>query len=396
MTRDTTPIYLVAFFVVMGLSIIVPALPLYARDLGASDIMIGGLIAGFGIARVIFDVPAGMFAEKISQRKVLQIGLGIIAVSSLGAALATSYWLLLAARILEGVGSALYVTTAATIITSSTELQKRGRVMSYYTAAILLGGTIGPAVGGVVTPIWGKNSPFLVYALLATIGMIISHYSLSGKDQEIPKEEKSDGFRIMLFERSVLLVSLATFAMAFLWTGLELTVVPIFAYDNLSLDSTSLGLVLTLSALANLFSTLVIGRLTDRFGRKAPMVAGYLASALSAYLLSTSMNLGDFLFYGIFYGLATGVWGQTSAWAADISPKERMGTMMGINRMMGDLGFVIGPLALGFLSGQRSGAKMEPYPFFATAALIAIVGILLVFARDPAKRKIEYVQSIPS
>jgi MFS family permease len=394
--RNITPLYLVAFFVVMGLSIIIPALPLYARDFGASDVMIGGLIAGFGIARVIFDVPAGMFAEKISQKKVLQIGLGIIAVSSLGAALATSYWLLLAARLLEGVGSALYVTTAATIITSSTELQKRGRVMSYYTAAILVGGTVGPAVGGVVTPIWGKNSPFLVYALLATIGMIVSHYSLSGKGQEIPREEKGTAFGTILAERSVLLVSLATFAMAFLWAGLELTVVPIFAYDNLSLDSTSLGLVLTFAALTNLVSTLAIGRLTDRFGRRAPMVGGYLASALSAYLLSTSMNLEDFLVYAMFYGLATGVWGQTSAWAADISPKEKIGTMMGINRMMGDLGFVIGPLALGYLAGQRIGPKMEPYPFFVTSALIAIVGVLLVFARDPAKKRIEYVQSVPS
>lgn len=381
------PIYLVAFFVVMGLSIIVPALPLYARDFGATDIMIGALIAGFGVARVVFDVPAGIFAERIDQKKVLQIGLAIIAVSSLGAALATNYWLLLSARVLEGVGSALYVTTAATIVSTSAELRSRGRVMSYYTAAILLGGTVGPAVGGFVTPIWGKNSPFLVYALLAAISMVISHFSLPSTKEQMHVKEKMD-FRILVSDRSLLLISVATFAMAFVWTGLELTVVPIFAYDNLGISPTSLGLALTSAALANLFSTLIVGRFSDRFGRKMPMITGYLTSAASAFLLAASSNLESFFLYMIVYGLATGVWGQTSAWAADIAPKERIGTVMGINRMMGDLGFVVGPLALGYLAGQRTGSMVEPYPFYVTALLVLIAGIMLIFARDPARVRV--------
>jgi DHA1 family multidrug resistance protein-like MFS transporter len=376
------PIYLVAFFVVMGLSIIVPALPLYARDFGATDIMIGALIAGFGVARVVFDIPAGIFAERISEKKVLQIGLAIITVSSVGAAIATNYWFLLAARVLEGIGSALYVTTAATIVSTATELRRRGRAISYYTAAILLGAIAGPAVGGIVIPLWGKNSPFLVYAALAAISMVISHSTVSSSKK--PPMEKID-FRI-LNDRSQLLISIATLAMAFMWTGLELTVVPIFAYDNLSISPTSLGLVLTSAALANLFSTLIIGRLSDRLGRKIPIVISYLMSAFAAFLLASSTNLETFFLYGLIYGLATGAWGQTSAWAADVGPKEKMGTVMGANRMMGDLGFVIGPLALGYLAGQRTGAYVEPYPFYVTALIICITGLLLVFAKDPAKK----------
>ncbi len=385
--HSIAPIYLVTFFVVMGLSIIVPALPLYARDLGASDIMIGALIAGFGVARVVFDIPAGIFAERMSQKKVLQIGLGIIAVSSIGAALAPNYWLLLAARIFEGIGSALYVTTAATMVSASTELGSRGKMMSYYTAAILLGTTVGPAVGGIVTPLWGKNSPFVVYAALTAISMLISHFTISNNQK--PHMQKHEiGFRILFSDRSQLLISAATFAMAFMWTGLELTVVPIFAYDNLNISPTSLGLVLASAALANLFSTIIIGRLSDRLGRKVPMVTSYLLSAFAAFLLASSANLETFFLYALIYGLATGAWGQTSAWAADVGPKERMGTVMGANRMMGDLGFVIGPLALGYLAGQRTGAYVEAYPFYVTALIVLITGIMLVFARDPAKAKL--------
>lgn len=383
-SKGIASIYLVAFFVVMGLSIIVPAFPLYARDFGASDIMIGGLIAGFGIARVFSDVPAGMLTERIGQKKILQAGLFIIAISSFGAAFVTNYWLLLAARILEGIGSALYVTTATTIISSSVEVARRGRVMSYYTAAILLGGTAGPAVGGLVTPLYGKNSPFLAYSLLAFVSMVISHFSLSSREEK-PERETALDFRILVTERSVLLISLATFAMAFLWTGLELTVIPIFAYDNLALTPTSLGFVLTLSALTNLVSTLIMGSTTDRFGRRLPMVVGYLASALSAALFVASTDFISFLGFAAIYGFSTGVWGQTSAWAADMAPKEKIGTMLGVNRMMGDLGFVFGPLVLGFLAGQRIGTKMEPYPFYITAALIFVTGILLLFAKDPAR-----------
>jgi len=118
------------------------------------------------------------------------------------------------------------------------------------------------------------------------------------------------------------------------------------------------------------------------------MVASYLLSAFAAFLLASSANLETFFVYALIYGLATGAWGQTSAWAADVGPKERMGTVMGANRMMGDLGFVIGPLALGYLAGQRTGAYVEPYPFYVTALIVLITGIMLVFARDPAKAKL--------
>ena len=57
-------LYSVVFCVATGLSIITPALSLYARDFGATNFMIGGLIAGFGIARVFVNLTAGMFEDK--------------------------------------------------------------------------------------------------------------------------------------------------------------------------------------------------------------------------------------------------------------------------------------------------------------------------------------------
>ena len=375
------------FFVAMGLSIIIPTIPIFARDFGATDLMIGALIAGFGVARVVFDLPVGLIAERFNHKKLLQIGLLIIVISSVGAAFATNYWLLLTARILEGIGSAFYMITSTTMLNSVVSPKNRGKALSYYTAALLLGPSVGPIIGGIVMTTYGARAPFLFYAGFVGIGMILAHLMLRDYSQKQIKEKRTLNFMGLLRDRSVILVSLATFALAFMWTGLELTVIPIFAYDNLLLNPTGLGMALSLAAGANFLTTLIAGYATDRLGRKIPIVIGLFAAASVALLVSLADSFGTFALFMFFYGAATGVWGQTAAWAADLAPENKMGTMMGINRTMGDIGFVIGPLLLGYLAGIGNTDFVGPAPFYVTSAIMALVGLLVIFARDPVRMK---------
>ena len=74
-------LYSVVFCVATGLSIIIPALSLYAREFGATNFMIGGLIAGFGLARVFVNLPAGIFADRYDQKQLMQFGLAIVIIS---------------------------------------------------------------------------------------------------------------------------------------------------------------------------------------------------------------------------------------------------------------------------------------------------------------------------
>ncbi len=95
----------VAFLVLMGLTLITPALPSYPQEFGATATMVGLLISGFALARVVVNIPAGIWGDRRGHRRVMSYGLLIIGVSSFLAGFAFNYWALLAARVAEGAGS---------------------------------------------------------------------------------------------------------------------------------------------------------------------------------------------------------------------------------------------------------------------------------------------------
>src|SRR4051812_25492038 len=89
---------LVSLVVMMGSSMVTPSLTLYAQeDLGANEFLVGAVIAGFAIGRLVFDIPAGILADRLGLSRTMIFGLGILVGSSVLAGFAASYWVLLSA-----------------------------------------------------------------------------------------------------------------------------------------------------------------------------------------------------------------------------------------------------------------------------------------------------------
>ena len=71
-------------------------------------------------------------------------------------------------------------------------------------------------------------------------------------------------------------------------------------------------------------------------------------------------------------------------WTADLSDKKHLGSFLGFNRTMGDLGFVVGPIALGYLASSYSVNNISLLPFYFDSLVLIIIAIAIVFAKDPA------------
>jgi MFS family permease len=380
---------LVSGFVILGVSIISPVLPQYALSFSIPVALIGWAISAFALARMLMDVPAGFLGDRFSRKGTMIAGLILIIFSSFGAGIATSYPLLILARIVEGAGSALYITSATTWVAQISVGESRGRYMSLYSGLIFAGTAFGPAIGGFSAAHFGLRAPFYIYAAFALLGLLATiplkepAGGSSGNRSEIQLRDVPKA----LLNGPFLLVNFSVFALFFLRIGVRSTLVPLYASLNLGLSEDKIGLGLTVAAVATSLLTFPSGWLSDKVGRKIPIMSCLILSAISVLLVPLQNSLGGLFGVLALYGIATGLQGSIAAWPADIAPKDKLGTYMGVYRVIGDTGMVIGPIAVTYVAEYSGQSTITFAPFIIPAALAILAAILIIWARDPARKR---------
>jgi MFS family permease len=379
---------LVSGFVILGVSIVSPILPQYALSFDIPVALVGWAISAFALARLVTDIPAGFLADRFGRKKVMISGLVLVIVASVAAGIATTYGWLIVSRIVAGLGSALYMTSATTWVAQVSAGSARGRYMSLYTGLVFAGTAFGPTIGGYVAARFGLNAPFFAYALFALAGLIATLPMKETADsaQATRSEMHISDIVRLLSNRSFMLVNCAVLAVFFLRIGVRSTLVPLYADLNLGLPPDSIGIILTVAAVTTAIITFPAGRLSDRVGRKGPMMACLFLSAIVSVLIPFQKSQASLTGIMALYGLATGLQGSIAAWPADLAPKERLGTSMGVYRVMGDAGMVLGPIAATYIADYTGDLTVTLTPFLVPAIVTTIVGLLLIKAKDPAAR----------
>jgi MFS family permease len=381
----------------MGIGLVSPILPQYARTFGVSITMVGLLITAFGVARIIVDIPAGRLTNSVGRRPVLIVGPLILAAGSVGCGLAGSYWMLLGFRFIQGIGSAMYTTAAMVMLADISTPANRGRVMSFYQGSLLLGAGLGPTVGGFIAEYFGLAAPFFAFALFALLASLWAylrlaetHPALSAQtvavvaDNPVPLPAASPrGLMVLLRDLNFLLISMITFGIFFMRNGAQNQILPLLGADRLGLSEGQIGLALTLVAIIQFITIFAAGSLSDRFGRKVVITTGCVIAAASLLMLMQSYSYWFFLLSCLVMGMGIGISGPTpSAYVADIIPRENYSTGMGAYRAISDLGFVIGPVLLGWLADVRGfGFSL----LFNSLFLFLGVLIFQFMAKEPAR-----------
>jgi MFS transporter, DHA1 family, multidrug resistance protein len=380
----------VAFFVMMGSTIISPVLPLYALTFDVSMAMVGGLISGFGVSRLLMDIPSGIIASKVGMKRFMLIGVGIVAIGALTSGSAMSYWMLMAGRFIEGIGSAIYSTTAYTCVGLNAPREERGKYMSFYLGLLLLGTVSGPAIGGLVADLLGLRAPFYLYAASALFSFLLIWLGISGTLREAMDYDRkrfclSDLFTL-LKNYTLLSINLSAFSIFFVRIGVIATLLPIFGAFNLGLNELTIGLLLTVSALFNFFTMLIAGPLTDRLGRKPFMLISLLLTGVFVMLIPLAWDAVSLMAVMIGLGLALGLSGPIMAWITDVTEENQLGTAMGLFRTMSDAGFVVGPISLTLLAGA-TGQPLDSIPFVFASFIIIASGMMILRGRDVGRER---------
>ncbi|MBD3408265.1 MAG: MFS transporter [Candidatus Lokiarchaeota archaeon] len=391
----------VTFLVLLGLSMVAPILPEYAESFDVSYTLVGFVISSFAIARVFIDIPAGLLSYKYNKKRIMISGLILIAVSSVLAGWAPIYEVLIFARIIEGAGSALYVTAATVYLAQIASKKERGKWMSLYMGLLLLGSIFGPTFGGILAEIYDIHAPFFAYAIIATITIIptitLPYIPESGEIIDYSPRKIIKDIGSVLRYPSYLIATFATFTLFFIRTGIRSTLVPLFAGNNLGLGSSEIGLILTFAGIATTLVVLPIGSISDRIGRRNPLILCLVLTAIVTVFLPYSTDMLALTIFMAIYGATTGLSGPMVAYVTDVSPEDKLEVSLGLYRTIGDLGFVVGPTVLGLIAdetaipiaGAEHSGLIVPFPFLIAVLLMLITALVLTKGQNKIFQKKE-------
>jgi EmrB/QacA subfamily drug resistance transporter len=174
------------------------ALPDIAAEFSLKAVTLGWVATAYLLTAAIFLVPLGRLADIVGRKKIFLLGVSIFTLASLLAAAAPSAAALLASRALQGLGGAMIFSTSMAILTCVFPPGERGKAIGISTAAVYLGLSLGPVVGGFLVHRFGWRSVFYAVVPVGLAGIVLAVVRLRGEWDEA-KGEKFDAFGSGIF-----------------------------------------------------------------------------------------------------------------------------------------------------------------------------------------------------
>ena len=369
----------------LGFGSVVPVLALYARSYGVSQSAIGVAVGVYGLARFLIAVPTGQLADRLGRRAPLALGGLVTALGNVMCAYAPTFGALVAARFVAGAGAALTLTSGAIILADIAPPARRGRMMAVYQGVFGFAVGVGPLPGGFLAERFGLHAPFLVFAAAGALAALVAWVLVpETRDMRDPDTTApaaalppfASQVRLLTARIGFVLVSLISFMSAFARTGALYNVIPILGRDRLALSADRLGFGLAVASIVGLVLVYPSGVLVDRYGRKSVIVPATLLSGASMAIFIFAPSYAWFLVGCVAWSVASGIASAApAAYAADVAPPGMNAAALSTYRMLSDLGYVVGPIALGVISDV----------FGVNAALagtaLCLVAVALAFAR---------------
>jgi len=354
-------------------------LPIYGKDIGASALEIGGFFSAFSLVPAIIRPFLGRALDRWGRRPFLIIGLVGYLIATVVFSVSSTVMMLTIARFLQGIGSAFLWIATFTMIADLAKKSGRGHNFGSIDEASYRGGIIGTTLGlAFVFMLQGATDwifqkiwfwLFLIYIIPTAIGLF---YGLKGTSETLPDienhvwESKPVSKQLIVLMGIVLLTGASQ---AMVWPLLM-----IFLQDHLGAGIGSLVFAYLPAALISSFLPSRMGKLTDRWGRKGPMIIGLLVGAVASLVIP---HLGSIIGLVILWCLET--IGYTisvpaeRAYVADIAGEDIRGKSYGMYTFSYFLGAAIGPLAGGWLYDNVGKAT----PFYLNT-IVLIIGAILV------------------
>ncbi|WP_214470545.1 MFS transporter [Mesorhizobium sp. dw_380] len=396
----------------LGTSIASVGLPSLMQTFGASFQAVQWVVLAYLLAITTLIVSAGRLADMFGRRPLLLGGIALFTSASVLCGLAPTLWLLIAARVVQGLGAALMMALTLAFVAETVGKDRTGSAMGLLGAMSAIGTTLGPSLGGMLIAGLGWRAIFLVNVPLGILTFALAWRALPARSNTAQAAQgkfdatgtvllaltlaayalamtlgrgnfgplnvcllAATAIGIALFavaQRSVKnpLIHLASFRDLRLSASLAmslivatvmmatLVVAPFYLSRGLGLDAAMVGVVLSIGPLVSTLSALLAGRLSDRFGAHRMMVAGLFSLATGTFLLSLALTRLGIASYAVpitvtCFGYALFQTANNAAVMSGVGAGER-GVISGLLNLSRNLGLITGASLIGAIFAVAS------------------------------------------
>jgi MFS family permease len=358
---------------------LLPTLPLYIEDVGASKQQIGIVMGSFAIGLLVCRPYLGRMADERGRKLVLIIGVLAALIAPLGYAVVKSIPLLMALRAFHGISIAAFTTAYSALVTDIAPTDKRGEIIGYMSLVNPVGMAIGPALGGYLQASVGYIPLFLLSTGLATFALLCTLQIISPTLDTQPRGESNDSnFWEILFSPRVRILTTVMLLVGLAFGTLS-TFVPLFI-KSIKINFNA-GLFYSAAAITSFSVRLLIGKLSDRIGRGLFITIGIACYSISMFLLWQANSPTSFLIAALVEGAGGGTMiPMMVATVADRSQPQERGKIFAVCVGGFDVGIAIAGPVLGSISEQVGYRNM--FAFAGALTFLAIIIFLTQSSKD--------------
>ena len=349
----------------MFFAALTPLLPHYSRELGLSKAGAGVLQAAYPVGTLVGAVPAGLVTARFGVKPAVLVGLSIVGVTSIVFGFAHDAWVLDAARFLQGAAGSFSWTGALTWLITAAPARRRGELIGTALGVAIGGALFGPVLGGVASHT-GTGPAFIVVAVLA-----LSLAALAGATHGTPVRSRQPASALSVAVRAPRVVTGVWFVML---PGLlfgTLSVLGPLRLSHLGFGSLAIGATWVVAAGFEALASPTVGRLSDRRGRRRPLLASLAAATVALCVIPWPSSAWVLAVVIVCAGISFGTfWAPAMSLLADAA--EERGVEHGWAFTLMNIAWAPGQATGAAGGGALAKATSDAAVYLALAALCAL------------------------
>ena len=363
-----------AFVDMIGFALILPLLPFYATDFGASPLTVGLLMAIFALAQLLSAPLWGKLSDRAGRRPIIIGGQCLAGVAFVVFAFSNTVWMLFLSRMFQGIGAGTLAATQA-YVSDAVGPEERAKALGWITAATSAGVMIGPAIASLSVG-YDRAAPGLIAAFLCLLNILFAWRWLPESSTRragqpvVPSKLREDILRVLKRPAETVHVLIWIYTggmMAFMAMN---GVMALYLASRFGITEKTIGgFYVVVGFVSVIMRAVILGRFVARFGEVRTLRFGATALGLGMAIAPFAHTPWLFLLTILLIPSGTALlFPSTTSLVSRFADQEQVGKALGVQQAFGGVSRLLGPIWAGAVF-QSVG---EAVPFWIGGGLVLV------------------------